>query len=50
MDLFSLRIVRSKSAGSEKSRDFYLLLLVQLDMHLKDVKKKIYQFLSKRKT
>ena len=35
----SLRIVRSKSAGSEDSNDFSLLLMILLGMHLKEIKK-----------
>ena len=37
---FSLRIVCYKRTGSEKSMDFSLLLLVLLDIHLKEFKKK----------
>ena len=43
--LFSLRIVHSKSVGSENNNDFFLLLLVLLGMHLKEIKKKIIKFL-----
>ena len=39
----SLRIVCSKSVGTENSSDFSLLLLVLLNMHLKEIKKKIYE-------
>ena len=37
----SLRIVRSRSAGSDNSTDFFLFLLVPLGMHLKRSRKKI---------
>ena len=40
VDLFSLRIVCSKSAESVKNNDFSLLLLLLLGMHLKEVKEK----------
>ena len=35
---FSLRIVRSNLAGSENKSYFSLLLVVLLDMHLKDTR------------
>ena len=38
----SLRIVRSKRAESENSSAFFLLVLVLLGVHLKEIKKKIY--------
>ena len=40
----SMWIVRSKSAGSEKSNDFSFFLLVLRGMHLKEIKKNFYQF------
>ena len=43
-DQFYLGIVHSKSGGSKKSNDFFLLILVLLGMHLKEVKKNNYQF------
>ena len=38
-DLFSLRIVHSKSAMSKNSSDCSLFLMVLLGMHLKEIKK-----------
>lgn len=42
---FSLRIVHSKSAGSENCSGDFLLLLVLLGMHLKKKRKKFSVFL-----